>query len=81
MNAKVGFFASWRRLKTSWPSFPIAIACSVLVRNESAERSAPAAKINGLPVIAIAEAELAKASEIRSLSSRRVFAPNVLGRL
>ena len=81
MKAKVGFFVSFNRRNTSWPNLPIAIACDRSAKNEIAERSAPAAKMNGLPVIAIATAELASASEIRSFNSRSVFAPKVFGRL
>ena len=54
MKAKVGIFDSPKRRNTSCPSFPMASAWLRSVKKESAERSAPAAKINGLPVIAIA---------------------------
>ena len=64
MNAKVGIFDSPKRRKTSWPSFPIANAWLRSFKNESAERSAPAAKINVLPVIAIAAGALATAFNI-----------------
>ena len=54
IKANVGIPHSSNLRKTSWPSFPIATAWERSVRNESAERSAPAAKINGLPITAIA---------------------------
>ena len=48
---------------------------------ESADRSAPAAKINGFPVIAIAAGLREIASVIAALSSARDEGPNVFGRL
>jgi hypothetical protein len=48
---------------------------------ESADRSAPAAKINGFPVIAIAAGLREIASVIAALSSARDDGPNVFGRL
>ena len=54
--------------------------CSRLFRNDSADKSAPAAKINGLPVIAIAAGALATAAEIASLRAASDCAPNVFGR-
>ncbi|CAB4621749.1 unannotated protein [freshwater metagenome] len=55
--------------------------CSRLLRNARAERSAPAAKINGFPVIAIAAGLLATAAEIASLRAAKDCAPNVFGRV
>ena len=64
MNANVGIPHSSKRRKTSCPSFPMASDCSRFDRYASAERSAPAAKINGLPMIAIAAGERPIASLI-----------------
>ena len=55
--------------------------CSRLFRNERADKSAPAAKINGLPVIAIAAGAIATAAVIASFRAARDCAPKVFGRL
>ena len=81
INAKVGVPDSLRRRKTSWPNFPIASDCSRFVINESAERSAPAAKINGLPVIAIAAGLREIASVIAPSSAMSDCGPKVFGRV
>ena len=80
-NANVGLELSPSLRKTSWPSFPIARACSRSFKNDRAERSAPAAKINGFPVIAIAIDELASATLIASFKEASDCGPKVLGRL
>ena len=81
MKAKVGFLLSPSFLKTSWPNFPIVSAWDLLVRNERPERSAPAANINGLPVIAIATESDDCAASIAARSDSRPAAPKVFGRL
>ena len=81
MKAKVGFPSEPKRRKTSWPNFPIATACSRSVRNESADRSAPAAKINYLPVIATATTSRPAASVMAASSAISDLGPNVFGRL
>ena len=81
MNANVGIFVSPKRRNTSCPSFPIARDWLRSVKNESAERSAPAAKIKGFPVIAIAEGLRPIASVIASFNAFRESAPKVFGRL
>ena len=50
-------------------------------RNASADRSAPAANINGLPVIAMAAGAIAIAAVIASLRAASDCAPNVFGRV
>ena len=81
MKANVGIPHSSNLRKTSWPSFPIATAWERSVRNESAERSAPAAKINGLPVMAIATGLREIASVIAASSAINDCGPNVFGRV
>ena len=81
MNAKVGFALSPNRRKTSCPNFPMASACSRFSSMDRADKSAPAAKINGFPVIAIADAELACAAVIASFNFSSEVAPNVFGRV
>ena len=81
IKANVGIPHSSNLRKTSWPSFPIATAWERSVRNESAERSAPAAKINGLPVMAIAAGLREIASVIAASSAINDCGPNVFGRV
>ena len=66
---------------TSWPNFPIATACSREDRKLKAERSAPAAKINGLPVIAIADGFMEIACLIAESKLASEAGPKVFGRL
>ena len=66
---------------TSCPSFPIARACFLSVKNASPDKSAPAAKMNGFPVIAIATDELASEIVIASFSAASDAGPKVFGRL
>ena len=81
MKAKVGMLDSPKRRKTSWPNFPMPSDCSRLVIKERADRSAPAAKMNGFPVIAIALGLLAIAAVIAASSASSDCGPKVLGRL
>ena len=55
--------------------------CSRLLKNESADRSAPAAKINGLPVIAMAAGLRDAASVIAASSAASDCGPKVFGRV
>ena len=80
-NAKVGFLLSPNLRKTSCPSFPIASACFGSLKKAMPDKSAPAAKIKGFPVIAIATEELASAIVIASLSAAKELGPKVFGRL
>ena len=54
IKQKVGIFEVRSFAYASWPNLMIDAASSALVRAEIPDRSAPAAKINGLPVIATA---------------------------
>ena len=81
MKAKVGIFDSPKRRKTSCPNFPMPSDCSRAVINERADRSAPAAKINGFPVMAIAAGLLAIAAVIAASNASSDWGPKVLGRL
>ncbi|CAB4545791.1 unannotated protein [freshwater metagenome] len=81
INANVGVPHSLRRRNTSWPNFPIASDCSRFVINESAERSAPAAKMNGLPVIAMAAGLRDSASVMAASSAMSDWGPKVFGRV
>ena len=81
MNANVGIFDSPKRRKTSCPSFPNATDWLRSDKKDIPERSAPAAKINGLPVIAIAEGLRPIASVMASFKAFRESAPKVFGRL
>ena len=55
--------------------------CSRFERKESAERSAPAAKINGLPMIAIAAGVRPIASVIALFNASSDCGPKVFGRV
>ena len=59
----------------------MASAWDFSVRKASADKSAPAAKINGLPVIAIATEELCSAAVIACASAASEAGPKVFGRL
>ena len=59
----------------------MATDCSRLLKNESADRSAPAAKINGLPVMPIAAGLREAASVIAASSAASDCGPKVLGRV
>ena len=59
----------------------MAIAWDLSVRNPIAERSAPAAKINGFPVTAIATAFDFMASSIADDRDCNETAPKVFGRV
>ena len=81
INANVGFLPSFNRRKTSWPSFPIANACDLSVKKARPDRSAPAAKIKGLPVIAMATDSDFSAVSIAAFRVRSDCGPKVLGRV
>ena len=59
----------------------MAMAWDLSFKKDIADRSAPAAKINGLPVTAIATASDFCASSIADASDASEAAPKVLGRL
>ena len=81
MNAKVVFLLRPRRLKTSCPYLPIARDWLFSVTKGSPERSAPAAKINGFPVIAMATEDEFSAAVIAASNSCSDLGPKVLGRV
>ena len=85
MNVNDGTPSSPSLPKTMWPSWPIFSAMSRLGISPTFERSAPAARKYGLPVIATAwispAAARACSSSSRSPSSSIVTGPSVDGRV
>ena len=71
IKAKVTFLLLPSLLKMSCPNFPKASDCSRLATYEMPDRSAPAAKIKGFPIIAIATESLLSAAVIASFSAFR----------
>ena len=71
MNAKVGTRDVCSLSKTAWPIRAMARAWSRLTILANPERSAPAASVNGLPVIAIADDVVASQSRHQAPGSAR----------
>ena len=81
IKAKVGFPHSPKRRKTSCPNLVNACARVWSATPATPLRSAPAAKINGFPVIPIASASEAIATSSAALRDCKPCTPIVLGRL
>ena len=80
-DAKVGFLPRPKRLNKSCPNLPKASAWARSETKGRADKSAPAAKINGFPIIAIAFESLDSAAVNAASNSWRDFGPNVFGRV
>ena len=82
MSAKVGTRDVCSLSKIACPIRAVARAWSPLTILANPERSAPAARMNGLPVMAIANtSSRANAASSARFSSPRPRGPKVLGRL